>query len=66
MTLERRNTPDWAQRERQADFDWISENLSGFWMAAMAAFGDTGSGAVVADTALGPVPGAGNPFAYYS
>ena len=66
MTPETRHIPAWAQRERQEDLDWISENLSLFWMAAMAAFGDTGRGAVVVDTTPEPVPGAGNPFAYYS
>jgi hypothetical protein len=66
MTPETRNIPAWAQQERQEDLDWISENLSIFWMAAMTAFGETGRGAVIVDTTLEPVPDAGNPFAYCS
>jgi hypothetical protein len=66
MTPENPNIPDWAQRERQADFAWIQENLDVFWTVATTALEDAGRGAIVVDTTLEPVPGAGNPFAYFS
>jgi hypothetical protein len=66
MTPENRNIPDWAQREREADFGWIQENLDVFWTVATTAFEDTGRGAIIVDTTLEPIPGAGNPFAYFS
>jgi hypothetical protein len=66
MTLENPKIPAWAQRERQSDHDWISENLHLFWMAALAAFEDAGRGAIVVDTTLEPISNAGNPFAYCS
>ena len=66
MTPENRNIPDWAQRERQTDFAWIRENLHVFWTAATVAFEGAGRGAVVVDTTLEPIPGAGNPFGYFS
>jgi hypothetical protein len=66
MTPEDRNIPDWAQRERQADFGWIQENLDVFWTVATTALEDAGRGAIVVDTTLEPVPGAGKPFAYFS
>ena len=61
MTPENPNIPDWAQRERQADFGWIRENLDVFWTTATIALGDDGRGAIVVDTALEPVQGGGNP-----
>jgi hypothetical protein len=66
MPPENRNIPDWARQERQADLDWIRENLDVFWTAATTAFEATGRGAVVVDTTSQPVPGAGHPFAYFS
>lgn len=66
MTPENRNIPDWAQRERQVDFAWIQENLDVFSAAATLAFEDAGRGAIVVDTTLQPIPGAGNPFGYFS
>jgi len=60
------NVPDWAQRERGRDMRWIGENLHILWPAATAAFKEQGRGALVVDTTLQPVPGRGNPFAYFS
>jgi hypothetical protein len=50
MTPEQRDISDWARQERQADLDWIWENLAVFWAAAIAAFEDAGRGAIVVDT----------------
>ncbi len=66
MTPENRTIPTWAQQECQPDLDWIAENLHIFWITALAALEDTGRDAIVIDTTLKPIPGAGNPFAYYS
>ena len=65
MTPENRNLPDWARRERQADFAWISDNLDVFWTGATAAFEDAGRGAILVDATSEPDPGACNPFAYF-
>jgi len=66
MTPEYRDIPDWALRERQADLGWLAENLDAFWTAATTGFDDAGRGAIVVDTTLEPIPGKGNPFAYFS
>lgn len=66
MTPENPNISDWAQRERQADFGWIQENLDMFWTVATTALENAGRGAIIVDATLEPVPGAGNPFAYFS
>jgi hypothetical protein len=66
VTPENRSIPDWAHRERQADSDWIRENLNAFWTAANAAFDNTGRGVIVVDTTSQPVPGAGHPFGYFA
>ena len=66
MTPETRDIPDWARRDRQADFEWIGENFDVFRTAATDAFEDVGRGAVVVDTTSRPVPDAGNPFGYFS
>lgn len=66
MTPETENIPEWARRERQADLDWIDENLAVFWTAATLEFEDAGRGAIVVDTTIQPLPDAGNPFGYFS
>ena len=66
MTPETRDIPAWAQRERQADLDWINQNLEVFCTAAKFAHEDAGRGAIVIDTTITPVPGVGHPFAYFS
>jgi len=65
MTPEHRDIPDWARRERQGDLGWIAENLDVFSAIASLAFEDEGRGAIVVDTTIQPVPGAGNPFGYF-
>lgn len=66
MTPENREIPDWAQQDRQADMAWISENLDTFWAAARLPHEAMGRGAIVVDATIQPVPGAGNPFGYFS
>ena len=66
MTPENKKIPPWARQERDSDLDWIWENLTVFWTAVLNAIADTGLGAIVIDTTTQPIPGAGNPFAYYS
>ena len=66
MTPETSDIPDWARRDRQADFEWIGENFDVFRTAATDAFQGVGRGAVVVDTTSRPVPDAGNPFGYFS
>jgi hypothetical protein len=66
MSAERRDTPKWAQKERQQDLAWISENLDVFETAARIAYEGTGRGAIVVDTTAQPLPDAGHPFAYFS
>ena len=36
-----------------------------FWTAATLSFEEAGRGAIVVDTTLAPIPGAGNPFSYF-
>jgi len=66
MTPEYRDIPDWALRERQTDLGWLAENLDAFWTAATTGFEDARRGAIVVDTTLEPIPGKGNPFAFFS
>lgn len=66
MTPENRTIPDWAQRERQADLDWINNNLDIFWTAASVCREDVGRGAIVIDVTTQPPPGLGNLFTYFS
>jgi len=61
MTPEHARIPAWAQRERQADFAWIAENLDLFWTTATTALEDAERGAIVVDTTLEPIQGGGNP-----
>ena len=64
MAPENRGIPDWARRDRQADPAWIQGNPDVFSTAA--AFEDAGPGAVVVDTTLEPIPGAGASSACFS
>ena len=66
MTPETENIPDWARRQREEDPGWIVENLDVFWLFASLAYEDTGRGAIVVDTRVQPIPGAGHPVGYFS
>jgi hypothetical protein len=66
MTPERRKIPDWAQRERLRDFEWIGENLESFWPLAKEVSKESGRGAIVVDTTSQPTEGKGHPFGYFS
>lgn len=57
--------PEWAQRERNNDLAWISDNLYVFWPAAQQAYKELGRGAIVVDTTSRPTP-QGHPFGYVS
>jgi hypothetical protein len=66
MTPENPKKSEWARRERQADLDWIAENLDVFWAASSLPFVETGRGAIVVDTTIQSVSGIGHPFGYFS
>ena len=66
MTRENRKVPEWARRERQGDFGWISENMVAFrFVAALTAYAESGRGAVVVDTTSQPIAGGGHPYTYF-
>ena len=54
--------PAWARQERRRDLEWIDENVEIFWATAIAAYEESGCGAIVVDTTTQPVPDAGHPF----
>ena len=58
--------PEWAQRERAQDLEWISENLHVFWPAAAQGFAAAGRGAIVSDatTLVTHEGGQSHPFFY--
>ena len=66
MTPEDKPIPAWAHLERRHDLAWIDENVEIFWVAATAAFAESGRGAIVVDTTTQPTPDAGHPFGYLS
>ena len=66
MTPENPKIPDWAQRERESDLDWIVENLNVFRTASSLSFAEAGRGAIVVDTTILPAPGLGYPCGYFS
>ena len=53
--------PDWARRERLADFAWLADDLHVLWPAAQHGHNTQGRGAVVIDTTARP-DGDGHPF----
>ena len=55
--------PEWAQRERQGDFEWITENLDSFWPLAKSEYEQIGRGVIVVDTTSRPT-GEGHPYGY--
>lgn len=62
----RRNVPNWAGRQRQNDLAWIQENFFVIFPHAQAQFSKQGRGAIVVDTTVQPLPGAGHPLFYFS
>src|SRR5215210_6396217 len=61
--------PEWAQRERASDLEWIRENLHILQPAARQGFAQSGRGALISDTTVGPVhheKGYGHPLYYLS
>ena len=66
MIPENHNIPAWVRRERQGDLSWIAQNLDVFSGIVSLAFEDEGRGAIVVDTTIQPMPGAGNPFGYFT
>jgi hypothetical protein len=63
MTPEKREFPNWANRDRQRDLEWIRQNLPIFWPVAIATYKEIGRGAIVIDTTSKPT-GEGHPFGY--
>jgi hypothetical protein len=66
MGAERREHPDWANREREGDLNWISENLDVFQIAARLSYEGSGRGAIVIDVTSQAEPDTGHAFAYFS
>jgi hypothetical protein len=63
MTVERKNLPAWAERERWNDLAWIAGNLPAFWSASIVAYQELGRGAIVVETTY-RAPQGGHPMAY--
>lgn len=59
---ERRPIPGWAERERNRDLLWISENMYVFWPLAQAAFASAGIGALFFELTIRY--GTGHPILY--
>lgn len=66
MGAERRESPEWARREREGDLAWIQENASVIQFVAQTALEASGRGVVVVDTTFNPPPEFGQAFAYFS
>jgi hypothetical protein len=62
---EHQRIPEWAERERAGDLNWIMENVDVFWPAAQLGFEELGRGALVVDITRLPVEGGGHPFGYF-
>ncbi len=62
----RRPIPEWAQREREGDLQWIQENLFLIWPTVKQAYQSQGRGAVLVDTLtrVQHAHGEGNPVFY--
>jgi hypothetical protein len=61
---EKRELPNWGERERAGDLAWIQDNLHIFWPAAQLGFQTVGRGAIVVYTTMQPT-GKGHPFGYW-
>ncbi|MCB0167499.1 MAG: hypothetical protein KDI79_24940 [Anaerolineae bacterium] len=50
---EKKDSPDWAEKERLQDLDWIRQNVHVFWPAAQTMYPSFGRGAFVVDVTKG-------------
>ena len=64
MNPECSTLPDWARYEREADLEWIDENVELFRAVATTAHEEMGRGVIVVDTTAQPIPDAGHPLGY--
>ena len=66
MNPEQSPIPDWDRLEREADLEWINENLDIFRFTATDAFEKAGRGVLVVDATALPDPDEDVPVAYYT
>lgn len=66
MGAERRDTPEWARKEREGDLAWIQENASVIQFVARTSHEAGGRGVVAVDTTFNALPEFGLAFAYFS
>lgn len=59
----KRDMPDWASQEREADHKWVQDHAAVFFRAANTAFENSSRGALVVDTTT-RILGKGHPFGY--
>ena len=63
MGAEKTELTDWAAKEREADLDWIEENLHIFIPVAQSEYDENGRGAIIVN-ASERAEGKGHPFGY--
>lgn len=60
----KRNIPDWARQEREADLRWVQGQTDVFFSIAITSYKSSSRrGALVVDTTV-QMPGLGHPFSY--